>query len=1009
MVGHPYSMQHGSRFDNFRPAYRCQCATSETVVCSISSPQCQSHILFNSYIPYSSLAAGRLPHGVAVARHPGDDWPRRLNSGNFQLPGNSGSESGMPLLLPAERAGSVTTTGGIGRIDTAWYTPLQRDWPMTSDSRSTAIVMGCAVNSPNSESDRAASEKADEGEVDILAKATEGLFSPGDHYMTEDTDEADMQQSLGGHSDVGDTYQWQMYTSIDQSLCGPSDMGFVDGRSYVEHVQESSKEFYASVVFTPGGNFATPSEHHGEVVGVLPEDGVGGTEPADVEEMRMENVGVDTAAVSGSALINSVNEATNGTCSQQCLRSNDTVSEGRTDKDLDQVDGVEVHQGSTSVDVADPSSDKIIFGEGDLFDMVDKVERMRSSDGVLGRRRRRRRSALVASKRVRRALRSDDGCSSGLDDGVVYHVPECGGNQLGSEVVANLELGCEPRDCDGERCCLRHEGAGSDEVVSNFEAEEVDQTRSCETHVTSGLVLPTDATAETSSRRMTSDMDMEVDADGDDASPSQTLAVAVDAKDSNTDILTSAEVVVDPTTTDGDSLGVIPAQAEVGSAVPAADSDGVTRMQSDACLVLPPCDVTALTDAVSSEAEPCHDVTVAESNGLAASQTEARFVVTASNGCDCVTAVMSVNRSHVTPYKAKVCCNETAGDSFGDVTAGDARHASAVSQAEVSAADSVTTSLAAAVCTAGEGNVATSNNATTNSRVTLYEVAVCPRVTTHGGCVACSEADTCSGLTFADNGDGVTTSDDGPLFAIVTTSESCHVKSKSFCDMTNSEIAKPSEDGPFVAVTLDDSSHVTSFPGFTTSESSSCVASRERTVCSDVTPSDKSKIGPLEAKVTPGGSRPVTSPSEAELCLDTESDTTCEGAPCPNETADTITCVPSLPVDETVVVSDDDSYSPAQNDWASCSAPSKCLLFDGGETRPEISASGISAAAGSRNCFDFLIGLTSQPAAQPDLCHAGESGAVAVNGFSVGNSQSSSVTSHYRRFLKKLPKPRFYK
>ena len=375
------------------------------------------------HIPHSSLPV----HGLSSARP--------VSPGNFQpLPLSSTS-----LLQPVGLTESVPA-GGIGQRDEPW-SDIQ---VYSLTNRLSASSVDRSLNHCSVDGERTLPVRAEDGEIDILAKATEGLFSPddGEQFMAEDEAENcllfernQLQESPIKHGSGVVADQWQAYatentlTNEQSNWSGSHEPAIANGSYVDEHV---GREF--SDVEQDGG---TGFVLHLSEDGCDSNDDISSSESAGVTDTGADtepgdSVGEVSEAVSGSGVTGITANVAGCTMEQDgrhdnadCQRLADS---GTVDDNVNDVSNElsETESRNQSNIAVDDSSYKITFAESDLYEMVDRIEKMDSTCGQIQLGKRSVCSlGMISSVKKRQKLSST---GSEHEPSVVYHVPEANGS-----------------------------------------------------------------------------------------------------------------------------------------------------------------------------------------------------------------------------------------------------------------------------------------------------------------------------------------------------------------------------------------------------------------------------------------------------------------------------------------------------------------------------------------------------------------------------------------------------
>ena len=348
-------------------------------------------------------------------------------------------------------------------------------------------AVGCTDRSLEScytDNRRTLSVKVEEEEIDILAKATEGLFSPGDgeRFMAEDDEENCLlfeknqnQESLLTHVNEA-AVQWQAYAaentpSIDHCnasvYCDPT----VASRSYVECV---CQEFSAPDVGQYCENGVPP----------LHKDDDAGTDGVCSESARATDASVDSKVKSRHLdSLSEMSEEVSRTVVTELVEKVTCYAteqiEGRDDSDSryihdesncrclhddldsrcvhdsqdckcavangthDDCDNISWNESTNTSVILEDSSYKITFSESDLYEMVDRIEQMDPTAEQMHLRKRPVCSLGLISPVKKRHKLSRSGTEH--NHSVVYHIPETdvSGEETSNE-NGHLDSGCDP-------------------------------------------------------------------------------------------------------------------------------------------------------------------------------------------------------------------------------------------------------------------------------------------------------------------------------------------------------------------------------------------------------------------------------------------------------------------------------------------------------------------------------------------------------------------------------------
>jgi len=423
--------------------------TTQTAYFIPSSSKQSSHIPLHSHIPRPSLAEQRLHREVV------DYWPKQVTPGNSQLfPHSSESGTLLQLLQDDSEMELVSAAGSTNQSGATWNVTWS-DSGMSMEPVS--VAMDGSGNSPDSCSRVAGTAMADrEEETDILAKATERLFSPGGDEEEDEDEEADATQRLFGTRDClceDETCQWQ---HNDQSAVYYEPAVYVSSVTGDLCVSQSSQELSASVAQSDAEQFT------GDVALQRNEDvTVDRVSNLIVSSLNVVAVDDDTTARSQIDDVSAEGIDVNNTTEQQVELHDDTKAQCLPQtpmvldvncSDSNDMSGTMSHSCHTvnsvchTVGSGDTISYKITFAESELYNMVDKIDRMNFSaqQTVLGKRQRYsvERNAAATAKKCRQLSAFSSEFNSSADEGVVYHVTE---TSFGSEQVTgdNRQL----KDC----------------------------------------------------------------------------------------------------------------------------------------------------------------------------------------------------------------------------------------------------------------------------------------------------------------------------------------------------------------------------------------------------------------------------------------------------------------------------------------------------------------------------------------------------------------------------------
>lgn len=330
-----------------------------------------------------------------------------------------------------------------------------------NSSANRLVTIGASVDFSGSsldtfDSQGTSSAKVDEGDIDILAKATEGLFSPGDgeRLMTEEEDDNcllfernQVQESLVSKcGNDAATDHWQAFSSenmpystesMPRNIIDQHNSSVIADQSYTERVCPT-----ASNIEQYGGNIALQSSNNDHVDG----DGIFAQNPSSIDvTVKLSGFDQMTAKVIGSGSIVSeiADIVTKYATKHGEQRSDDPncrhpVDNG-TDGDCNDIsDSVPLSHQPINVD---DSSDKVTFSESDLYEMVDRIERM---DACSGPRKRpvHTPGLIYAVKKRRKLSRSGTKRHHHRHRSFVYHIPETSGKQTSNE-NSHLDSGCD--------------------------------------------------------------------------------------------------------------------------------------------------------------------------------------------------------------------------------------------------------------------------------------------------------------------------------------------------------------------------------------------------------------------------------------------------------------------------------------------------------------------------------------------------------------------------------------
>jgi len=433
-------------------SYRYRRSVRTETTYFIPSNERSSHRVPDPHIPHGSHTIGTHPSRTVhpsdtVEAHRAGCWNKRDTSRRNlrQLPHPSVSCT----ITPLQAGSTVEPVSAAGRLNEQ-VTVCNRPWrgsQMDSFSNRPMPVSttGCVDNSPNPVDGGGMAVKVEEEEIDILAKATEGLFSPddGENFMTEDETEISvllenrqMQESLMEHTDdvaVDNSNQWRVFTTengLGNSYVDDLSVYYeptTDG-SYVEHVQQSSREFYAPGSYVnveqPAGNIVLHSSKHDarDDVSLKTMIGSNNTQQTQLDDVSDASRSVLTGTVASCAEIHVRGHDT--ACLTDSRMNEDMAGDMKTSIDTDET--AESLSGIGSVTAADNSSYKITFAESELYDMVDRIEKMDSSSERVRLGKRPVSSLQTAPVAVssRKLSRYAIKHSTSADQGIVYHVPD---------------------------------------------------------------------------------------------------------------------------------------------------------------------------------------------------------------------------------------------------------------------------------------------------------------------------------------------------------------------------------------------------------------------------------------------------------------------------------------------------------------------------------------------------------------------------------------------------------
>lgn len=462
-------------------SYRYQSVRRETryFVPSMEHP---SHIVPQVCVTRPSLAVDGVPPSTTVGTlHQAGYLHKQINPANSQLLQHSSASQGTSLkdlLQSSDVNEPVSAADRIGTRDAASERTWMGDQLNSLNNQPMAIATGGVDNSPtNPCGTEAVPANVEEEEMDILAKATEGLFSPsdGEHLMAEDdgleagqlfeTQELMMEndhevateQPSQWHVHDGDNASENNIVDRTESAvyCEPVSMSLITDGLFVEHVEQSNREFHASVFHADvepcaeNGSVLTGDNTNDDGAGktrIFSENTIIGIEQAELDDICERREA--EPHTSSSVLIETFEKVRSYAGSQEAAV--DTGTNNYETVDQNSSTGSEEKSENMSMNhtiVADDSSSyKITFAESELYDMVDKIEKM---DPCAQPKHHRKRPVcseelIATAKRSRKLLRSDYDGVTAADKGVVYHVPE---NNFGNEEISNENSKLPNLDC----------------------------------------------------------------------------------------------------------------------------------------------------------------------------------------------------------------------------------------------------------------------------------------------------------------------------------------------------------------------------------------------------------------------------------------------------------------------------------------------------------------------------------------------------------------------------------
>ena len=439
-------------------SYRYRRSVRTETTYFVPSNERSFHRVPDSDVPHAIDTVGTHPSRRVQRTHPSETveahaagcWNKRDTARRnlHQLP-HSSESCNMASVQAGRTMDPVSAAGVLNEQDAVCNRPWRgRHMNSFSNQSMPVSTTGCVDNSPNPVDGGGMAVKVEEEEIDILAKATEGLFSPddGENFMTEDETEISVllenrqtQESLMEHTSdvaVDNGNQWRVFASengLGNSYVDDLSVYYeptADG-SYVEHVQQSSREFYVP------GSYVNVEQQAGNTVLHSRQDDVrddvslkamienDNTQQTQLDDGSDGSRSVLTGTVTGCSEIHVKGyDAAGMTCLTDSRMNEDTAGDMKTTTDADET--ADSLSGIGSVMAADNSSYKITFAESELYDMVDRIEKMDSnSERVrLGKRpvSSLQSSPVAASshKLSRYAIKH----STSADQGIVYHVPD---------------------------------------------------------------------------------------------------------------------------------------------------------------------------------------------------------------------------------------------------------------------------------------------------------------------------------------------------------------------------------------------------------------------------------------------------------------------------------------------------------------------------------------------------------------------------------------------------------